>query len=100
MAESDSKSGDAVVYLPQNASQTQRNALLAWVKSSQTDFRPAKLQTRVVPLQFTKSQKGYEFSAGLPKPNLSTTAGQTDLLGYVYNAAKGKWLLVAFVNGF
>src|SRR5947209_5301408 len=43
---------------------------------------------------------GYEFSAGLPKPNLSTTAGQTDLLGYVYNAAKGKWLLVAFVNGF
>jgi hypothetical protein len=43
---------------------------------------------------------GYEFSAGLPKPNLSTTAGQTDLLGFVYNAAKGKWLLVAFVNGF
>jgi hypothetical protein len=43
---------------------------------------------------------GYEFSAGLPKPNLSTTAGQTDLLGFIYNAAKGKWLLVAFVNGF
>jgi hypothetical protein len=43
---------------------------------------------------------GYEFSAGLPQPALSTTAGQTDLLCFIYNAAKGKWLLAAFVNGF
>lgn len=43
---------------------------------------------------------GYEFSTGLPQPALSTTAGQTDLLGFIYNAAKGKWLLAAFVNGF
>lgn len=43
---------------------------------------------------------GYEFSAGLPQPTLSTTAGQTDLLGFIYNAPKGKWLLAAFVNGF
>ena len=43
---------------------------------------------------------GYEFSAGLPQPTLSTTAGQTDLLGFVYNAAKGTWLLAAFLNGF
>jgi len=64
LAESDSKSGDAVVYLPENASQTQRDALLAWVKSSQTDFQPAKLQTRVVSLQFTKSDQGYAFTAG------------------------------------
>jgi hypothetical protein len=42
----------------------------------------------------------YEFSAGLPQPALSATAGQTDLLGFIYNAAKGKWLLAAFVNGF
>jgi len=42
----------------------------------------------------------YEFSAGLPQPTLSTTAGQTDLLGFIYNAAKGTWLLAAFVNGF
>jgi hypothetical protein len=64
LAESDAKSGDAVVYLPQNASATQRDALLAWIKSSQPDFHPAKLQTRVVPLQFTKSDNGYSFSAG------------------------------------
>jgi hypothetical protein len=43
---------------------------------------------------------GYEFSAGLPQPTLSTAAGHTDLLGFIYNAAKGKWLLGAFVNGF
>lgn len=42
----------------------------------------------------------YEFSSGLPQPSLSTTAGQTDLLGFIYNTAKGTWLLAAFVNGF
>jgi len=59
-----SQSGEAVVYLPESATQSQRDALLAWLKSSQADFRPAKLQTRVVPLQFTKSDQGYAFSAG------------------------------------
>ncbi len=43
---------------------------------------------------------GYEFSAELPQPSLSTTAGETDLLGLIYNAAKGTWLLAAFLNGF
>jgi hypothetical protein len=42
----------------------------------------------------------YEFSASLPQPALSATAGQTDLLGFIYNAAKGTWLLTAFLNGF
>jgi hypothetical protein len=43
---------------------------------------------------------GYEFSADLPQPTLSSAAGQTDLLGFIYNAAKSQWLLAAFVNGF
>ena len=43
---------------------------------------------------------GFEFSAGLPQPTLSTSAGMTDLLGFIYNTAKGKWLLAAFVGGF
>lgn len=43
---------------------------------------------------------GYEFSAALPQPALSASPGETDLLGFVYSAAKGKWLLAAFVNGF
>jgi len=42
----------------------------------------------------------YEFSDGLPQPVLSSQAGKTDLLGFMYNAAKGKWLLAAFLNGF
>jgi hypothetical protein len=42
----------------------------------------------------------YEFSHDLPQPSLSTIAGQTDLLGFIYNVAKGTWLLAAFVNGF
>jgi hypothetical protein len=52
------------------------------------------------PFTITWDSDGYEFSSGLPQPNLSNKAGQTDLLGFVYNAAKAKWLLVAFVNGF
>jgi hypothetical protein len=43
---------------------------------------------------------GYEFSSVLPQPVLSTAAGQTDLLGFIYSAAKSTWLLVAFLNGF
>jgi hypothetical protein len=64
LAATDSASGNAVVYLPKNANAIQRDALLAWVKSSQSDFHPAKLQTRTVPLQFTKSDQGFAFSAG------------------------------------
>lgn len=50
---------------------------------------------------FTLSYSGgFEFSTALPLPALSTTAGNTDLLAFIYNAAKGKWLLAAFVAGF
>ncbi|MGO9857079.1 MAG: IPT/TIG domain-containing protein [Acidimicrobiales bacterium] len=42
----------------------------------------------------------YEFSTALPQPTLSTTVGQTDLLAFIYNAALGKWLFVAFVGEF
>src|SRR5215469_13436336 len=43
---------------------------------------------------------GYEFSSALPQPKLSAGPGQTDLLGFIYSAAKGTWLFVAYVNGF
>lgn len=42
----------------------------------------------------------YAFAAGLPQPTLSTTAGDTDLLAFIYNAGKGAWLLAAYVIGF
>ena len=43
---------------------------------------------------------GYEFSASLPQPTLSTTAGQLDILAFTYHAGKGTWLFVGSVNGF
>lgn len=42
----------------------------------------------------------YQFSTGLPQPALSTDAGQTDVLGFIYDAANGSWLLAAVVTGF
>ena len=42
----------------------------------------------------------YAFSAGLPQPSLSTGTGQTDLFGFIYDAATRLWLLAAFVDGF
>ena len=43
---------------------------------------------------------GYEFAASLPQPTLSATAGQTDLLGFIYNEDREKWLFAAFLGGF
>jgi len=42
----------------------------------------------------------FEFGAGLAQPTLSTTAGYTDLLGFIYNTAKGSWLFAAYALGF
>lgn len=42
----------------------------------------------------------YAFSTSLPRPALSTQVGETDLLGFIYNATKGRWLFAAFVKGF
>ena len=58
------KSGDAVVYLPRSATAAQRDALAAWLKSSQPDYHPATVRTRVVPLRFDRSASGDSFSAG------------------------------------
>jgi Putative Ig domain len=43
---------------------------------------------------------GYLFSSSLPQPTLSTAAGYTDLLGFIYNAVLGKWLFCGYINGF
>jgi len=64
LAEPETHSGDAVVYLPDSATPAQRTALVDWLKSSQPDFHPAKLQTQVVPIVFAKASAGYLFTAG------------------------------------
>ena len=57
-------SGDAVVYLPQSATKVQREVLLAWLKSSQPDFKPTRLQIQTVPLSFTKQGASCSLTAG------------------------------------
>lgn len=64
LAEPESASGDAVVYLPQAASGEQRQALLAWVSQAQPGLNKARLRTRVVPLRFASGNGACEFTAG------------------------------------
>lgn len=42
---------------------------------------------------------GYEFTSSLPAPVLSTSPGATDVLLFEYNAAKSKWVLLAYLLG-
>jgi hypothetical protein len=57
-------SEQAVVYLPANATAAQRDALLAWTKANLRELQIAAFKTRTVPLQFTRTDQGYSFSAG------------------------------------
>lgn len=56
--------GRAVVYLPDSATAQQREALLGWVKANTSGLAPVQVRSRVVPLQFAKTEEGYAFSAG------------------------------------
>lgn len=42
----------------------------------------------------------YEFASSLAAPVLSTAASKTDLIGFVYNAAKSRWLMLGYVLGY
>ncbi len=57
--------GQLVVYLPMQANSGQRSALLAWLKSCQPDLSANNhFQTRIVPIQFAKTETGYALTAG------------------------------------
>jgi len=57
--------GSVVVYLPAGTTAGQRQALLAWLKSSQKDLGPlADFETRTVPIDFRNTANGYAVSAG------------------------------------
>ncbi len=64
LAEAQTQPSQTIVYLPQNASDRQREALLNWLKSSEPSLDKTALQTRTAPLRFDKSAGGYSFSAG------------------------------------
>jgi hypothetical protein len=62
LASSKAKPGQAVAYLPQGATQAQREALLAWVKSQQPGL--TRIQTRTVPLKLGTRGDSYFVAAG------------------------------------
>jgi hypothetical protein len=42
----------------------------------------------------------YSFGSAGGPPKLSTSGGATDVIGFIYNAAKGAWLCVGSATGF
>jgi len=64
LAEQKAGAGDVIVYVPEKASKTQRAALVSWLKATQPGFKSAQLQTRVAPMQFSRNENGYSFTAG------------------------------------
>jgi hypothetical protein len=64
LAEPKTDPGQAVVYFPDSATSSQREALLAWLKAAQPELSRVKLQTRAVALEFASDTQGCTFSAG------------------------------------
>src|SRR5262245_14512590 len=57
LAAPEANPGSAIVYLPGNSTAGQRDALVAWLKSSQPDLRSfANFQMRNVPTQISKTE--------------------------------------------
>jgi len=89
---------------------SQGNDLRVTIAGNRTMGNPANpADGQKITFQVTQGSTGsftltwgsaYQFGAALPQPTLSTTAGLTDLLCFIYNAAKGRWLFAAFVPGF
>ena len=63
LAAQDTIAEQAVIYLPNEATAAQRAALLSWANST-LGLKLNGIKTRVVPLQFARTNKGYSFSAG------------------------------------
>jgi len=42
----------------------------------------------------------YEFASGLAAPTLSTTAGLSDLVSFIYDSGRTKWLCSGYVIGY
>jgi len=64
LAAPETTAGQAVVYLPDAATDAQRRALLAWLKTSGANLPSANLQIRTVPIRFETTASGCSFSAG------------------------------------
>src|SRR6266542_3783978 len=54
----------SVIYLPQAATRSQRQALVAWLKSTLPELKSAKFRTRIAPLEIAGNGSGFTVSAG------------------------------------
>ena len=54
----------AVVYLPQEATPPQREALVAWLRANAPEVKHAAVKSRTVAIALRQSHSGYAFSAG------------------------------------
>ena len=64
LAESNSRFGEAVAYLPANITAQEKQSLLAWLKTAQPELNSATLHTRTESMEFVKTASGVRFSAG------------------------------------
>jgi hypothetical protein len=65
LAEQRTTPNQAIVYLPENATAAQRDALLAWLRSPSINLDShCELRRRVVPIQFTATDACYSLTAG------------------------------------
>jgi hypothetical protein len=64
LAAEKASSEQAVVYLPEKASASQRKALLAWVKTTQPHLKTVHYKTKVASLRFAKDGAACSFRAG------------------------------------
>src|SRR5690349_14583926 len=62
LAVSGTRSSDAMVYLPQSASQSEAAALIGWLKTGNPQLHRAKLQVRTSPMSFSRQRDGVTFS--------------------------------------
>jgi len=53
-----------VIYLPQDATRSQRQALVAWLKSTVPELKLAKVRTRIAPIEVAGNGSGFTVSVG------------------------------------
>jgi hypothetical protein len=64
LADKDTSANASLAYLPQSAATTQNAALVDWLKRSNPELAHTRLQTRVVPMQFSRARNTVAFTAG------------------------------------
>lgn len=64
LADKDTSANASLAYLPQSATTTQSAALVDWLKRTNPELARTRLQTRIVPMQFSRARNTVTFTAG------------------------------------